>query len=195
MTKHIVPKEDEKYFGYYPNVVVVVGVIHDEKSNFMPVAWNTALSYNPFMYGVSIDNTRYTYNLIRDSKAFSVNFLSFENCHTVRSLGRSTGDEIDKAEEFDIEYTVGKETGAPLMDNSYCAFECQKRENHLFGDHTLFVGKVVLIKVARNSINKDNLLDTKVVSPLLYLGMDNYITTDTKSLLSLKDLPFHYKNK
>ena len=42
---------------------------------------------------------------------------------------------------------------------------------------------------------KNYILDTKKVSPILYLGVDHYIKIDSDSLQSLKDLPFHYEKK
>lgn len=193
--KTIVLEHGEKFFGYYPQLLIVVGVRCGEKVNFIPVAWKTCLSYMPFLYGVSIGKNRFTHSLMHQSSSFSVNFLSYEHAHLVRSLGRSSGAEVDKEKEFGIKYTAGKKTGVPIMTLSYCTFECLKQEAVLLGDHTLFVGKVITIETKENIMNEDKTLNTDLVSPLLYLGIDNFITIDNKSFLSLKKLPLHYKVK
>jgi flavin reductase (DIM6/NTAB) family NADH-FMN oxidoreductase RutF len=186
------PVEGEKYFHYYPQLVAVIGVMHNGKTNFAPCAWSTGLSYNPFLFGVSVGKDRFTHGVLTESDAFTVNFLDFHHFRLVRSLGRSSGAEIDKAKEFNVSYAMGKKAAAPVMDAAYYALECRKQEAHCFGDHTLFVGAVVLMHVSR-SLAQAPILNTELVSPLLYLGVDHYITTDKASRACLKDLPFHYK--
>lgn len=193
--KNIILEHGEKFFGYYPQLLIVVGVRYCGKVNFIPVAWKTCLSYTPFLYGVSIGKNRFTHSLMQQSSSFSVNFLNYEHTHLVRSLGRSSGAEIDKEKEFNINFTTGEKTDAPIMTLAYCTFECLKQEAVLFGDHTLFVGKVVTIEIKENVMKEDKTLNTDIVSPILYLGIDNFITIDNKSFLSLKKLPLHYKVK
>ena len=114
---------------------------------------------------------------------------------TVRSLGRSTGSEIEKQKHFNVKYRWGKKTRSPIIEMAYCSFECVKKDERLYGDHTLFTGEVVLIEIEKDCLNRDKTLSTKKISPLLYLGIDNFITTDERKRTSLKDLPFHYKKK
>lgn len=193
--KTVIPKAGDKYFYHYPQLVVVVGVKSGEKVNFIPVAWNTCLSYTPFLYGISIGQERFTHRMLHQSNSFTVNFLSYDHIRLVRSLGRSSGAEMDKEKEFCIDYVSGKKTGAPIMVLAYCTFECSKQGAWLFGDHTLFVGEIVAIEINENAMNDDKSLNIEIFPPFLYMGIDDYITTDNKSRVSLKDLPFHYKTK
>ena len=45
--------------------------------------------------------------------------------------------------------------------------------------------------VSENRLTKKTLLDISKISPTLYLGADNYITINKKSLLNLKSKSFH----
>jgi len=190
----IEPVPGEKCFHYYPQLVVVVGVCVDDKINFMPCAWNTCLSYDPYLYGVSVGQTRFTHGMLQQADVFTVNFLGLEHCHLVRALGRSTGSEIDKAKEFNVGHSNGVRIDAPVMDTAYYSLECIKRATNTYGDHTLFVGEVQLMHLS-DSITNDKNIDTDLISPLLYLGVDHYITTDKTSRFSLKNLPLHYRTQ
>ena len=191
----LVPHTNKKYFYNYPNIIIIIGVESNGKKTVMPVAWSTSLSYSPFMYGISIGLDRHTHKLLSDADSFTVNFIGFQHASTIRSWGRSSGSEIDKIKEFNIQIHSAEKINAPILDLAYCTFECVKKEQILVGDHTLFVGQVVLIHIDKNAIGNDDTLNTDMVSPLLYLGIDNYITLDKKSRISLKHLPFHYKSK
>jgi len=102
---------------------------------------------------------------------------------------------MKKDEQFAIQFKTGKKTGAPIIETAYCSFECRKRDARIYGDHTLFVGEVVLLEVDGKVVNRDTTLDLKSVSPILYLGIDRFCTIDKKSCMSLKDKPMHYTAK
>ncbi len=191
----LIPQANNKYFYNYPNLIIIVGVESNGKKTVMPVAWSTSLSYSPFLYGISIGLDRHTHKLLSDADSFTVNFIDFRHASTIRSWGRSSGSEIDKIKEFNIQIRPAEKINAPLLDLAYCTFECVKKEQILLGDHTLFIGKVVLIHIDKNAIGNDNTLNMDIVSPLLYLGIDNYIALDKNSRISLKHLPFYYKSK
>jgi flavin reductase (DIM6/NTAB) family NADH-FMN oxidoreductase RutF len=56
----ITPTPGRKHFSYYPVNVAIGGVTLENKTNFMLCAWNTDLSYDPFLYGVSVGIGRAT---------------------------------------------------------------------------------------------------------------------------------------
>lgn len=191
----IIPEKGKKFFYGYPSNVAIIGVKSNGKLNLMPAAWNVGLSYEPPLYGVSVGLTRHTHKLLENAESFTVNFVEIEHTPIIRSLGRSTGSEIDKIKEFDIKISQAQKIDAPILDIAYCSFECVKRKQILIGDHTLFIGEVVLIKMDKKTVGGEyNTLNTNEISPLIYLGIDNYITLDKASRRSLKTLPFHYKD-
>ena len=184
------PKKNKLNFHYYPHHPVIIGASDGKKVNFMPCVWNTGLSYEPFLYGVSVRKERYTNKILKKSKFFSINFLDFKYVNLIRSLGRSSGRLIDKTKEFKIKFSKGLLPNVPVLSNAYLSFECRKKHVNKFGTHTLFVGKVELIHT-ENKISKKSILDTSKVSPTLYLGADHYISINKKSFLNLKSIPFH----
>ncbi len=190
----IIPDPKTKFFYGYPSNVAVIGVRVGDKQNFMPAAWNVGLSYHPPLYGVSVGTERHTHKLLSEAESFTVNFIESKYVSKIRSLGRSTGSEMDKIKEFNISTSEAEKINAPMLGFAYCSFECVKKESILIGDHTLFVGEIVLIKVDKRAVGIYNTLHTGEISPLIYLGIDNYITLDKNSRTSLKELPPHYKD-
>lgn len=102
-------------FHYYPNHPIVIGAYDGVKTNFMPCVWNTALSYDPFLYGVAVGKERYTNKILKKVKSFSLNFLDFKNVNLMRLMGRSSGKLIDKTKEFKIEFFEGGDLRVPIM--------------------------------------------------------------------------------
>ena len=184
------PKKNKLNFHYYPHHPVVIGVNDGKNINFMPCVWNTGLSYEPFLYGVSVRKERYTNKILKKAKFFSINFLDFKDVNLIRSLGRSSGKLINKTKEFKINFSKGLLSNVPILSKAYLSFECKKKYENRYGTHTLFVGKVELIHT-ENKISKKSILDTSKISPTLYLGADHYISVNKKSLLNLKSMPFH----
>ncbi len=188
------PTPGKKHFFYYPSNVAIVGVSLEEKTNFMPCAWNTGLSYDPFLYGVSIGLDRTTREMLDAKQKFSVNFVDYVHHGLVRSIGRSRGAEINKPDEFQIEFSAGHEVDCPILDCAYLSYECDLFSRSCLGDHVLYVGEMKYMHVDKD-VHQNLILDNKAAQPLLYLGVDHYITTDGQSLKNLKHLPFHYKEK
>ncbi len=188
--KQSYPKKNEVHFHYYPHHPIVIGVYDGNNPNFMPCVWNTALSYTPFLYGVAVRKERYTNKILKKAKSFSINFLEFKNVNLIRSIGRSSGKFIDKAKEFKIKFSKSSNLKVPVLNDAYLSFECNKKYSNQYGTHTLFVGEIKLIHT-ENKLTKKTLLDISKVSPTLYLGADNYITLNKKSLLNLKSKSFH----
>jgi flavin reductase (DIM6/NTAB) family NADH-FMN oxidoreductase RutF len=190
----ITPTPGQKHFSYYPVNVAIVGVTLENKTNFMPCAWNTGLSYDPFLYGVSVGIGRATRKFLDLKKQFSINFVDFTRHPMVRSIGRSTGAEIDKPSEFGIDFYQGSRVDCPILECAYLAYECDLFSQSTLGDHILYVGEMKMMHVDE-AVHKDLILDTAVTKPLLYLGVDHYLTTDPETVKNLKNLPFHYRKK
>lgn len=167
-----------KTYYYYPLLVAVVGINTDYKRNLIPVVWHTALSFSPPLYAVSISPKRFSFRLILEAQAFSVNFLSYEYLELVDKLGSISGRDIDKFSEFNLKYFEGESTGAPILEDAYLTLECELIDHLKTGDHTLFIGEVLKTYIEKEAFLEDSTLNTDRLDPLLYLGNHVYITTD-----------------
>jgi len=114
-----------KYYYHYPFPVAIIGVKVDEKVNFMSVAWHTQLSFDPPLYGILISPKRYTNELIKQTDAFSVNFLKFEDYKIAGFVGRTSGKDLDKVKTFELKYFDGKVLPVPVLENAIACYECK----------------------------------------------------------------------
>ncbi len=167
-----------KFYYFFPQTVAVVGV----EKNIMPAAWHTPISAQPPLYGVLISPKRYTFELLQKEDGFTVNFLEYSDASLIARTGGTSGRNINKFAKFKIAYFAAEKVNGPLLATSYAAYECEKYAVKEYGDHFLFIGKIVLIHYKESITISGNLVDEKNVSPMLYFGRDRYITIDPNTL-------------
>lgn len=172
----------QKFQFFYPYTVALVGARAENQVNFMSCAWHTALSFEPPLFGVLISKKRYTHNIVVRAREFTVNFLGFESAVLSARMGRKSGREMDKIQEFGVKLGDAKIIKTPIIEDAYAAFECRLAEVRAYGDHDLFVGEVLAVHEAAQSFTSDGVLNTAKVRPLLYLGSDFYITVNPDSI-------------
>ncbi|MEN3043150.1 MAG: flavin reductase family protein [Fervidobacterium sp.] len=168
----------DKYYYHYPFPVAIVGVMHNNKVNFMAAAWHTQISFSPPLYGVAISPKRFTNKLMERSKAFSLSFLKYEDYKISGFVGRTSGKDFEKDKLFDINYIEGRKLNVPVIKNAVCCYECKVIDHRTYGDHILYVGEIV-------GIHYDDEFFDKGISKglLLYAGNDMYITTKEDSIV------------
>jgi len=173
----------ERFLHFYPKNVTLVGVRHGERTNFMAVAWNTALSFQPPLFAVAITKKRFTHELLCRAGNFTCNFLPNEKADIVHSCGRVSGAEVDKVARFRLELEPSHLITSPGLREAYAILECTLENTATFGDHDLFIGKVVAVRYREDCFDENGALRPERVNPTLYLGADTYVTTDPSSLV------------
>ncbi|MDZ7378077.1 MAG: flavin reductase family protein [candidate division KSB1 bacterium] len=173
----------EKFLYFYPKNVTLVGVRHAQHTNFMAVAWNTALSFQPPLFAVAIAKKRFTHRLICEAGNFTCNFLPNEKADVVHSCGRISGTEVDKVARFGLELEPSQVISSPGLRDAYAILECTLESTATFGDHDLFVGRVEAVHFREEFFDDNGALRPERVHPTLYLGADTYLTTDATSLV------------
>lgn len=168
-----------KHFQFfYPYTVALIGTKVAEAVNFMSCAWHSALSFDPPFFGVLVSKKRLTHSLLTQAKEFSVNFLSYEQAKIAAIMGRKSGRDVDKIRLAGISLSEPVTIKAPLIAEAYASLECLLQDIQTYGDHDLFVGRVVAVHVRPGSFNDLGVLEVKRIRPLCYLGSDCYVTVD-----------------
>ncbi len=182
----IITESIGKFYQHYPKVATIVTACAGDKKNAMAVAWHTALSFTPPLYGIAIAPKRFTYRLILESKQFGVNFVPFETAELIASVGGSGGEAVDKFQRFRIAETKPSKTRVPILADAYAAYECELVDNKTYGDHIWVVGKIVAVHFLAEVFTTDDTLNLSRVNPALYLGAELYVTASADSVRSLK---------
>ena len=120
--------------------VTVVTAKNGDKVNGMTVAWIMQAAFNPALIVVSIAPERYTYSLIKESKAFGVNILADNQKDLGRHFGFSSGRNSDKFKG--VKFSNSK-SGLPVLNDVYAYIECRLLSVSNAGDHDLFIGEVL----------------------------------------------------
>ncbi len=171
----------KKFQYFYPYTVAIVGAQAGNRLNYMACAWHSALSFEPPLFGVLISKKRYTHQIISEAREFTVNFISFNKVKLSAQMGRISGSETDKIKEFEVKLSPSKIIKSPVLEEAYVCIECRVADVRAYGDHDLFVGKVLAVH-EEECFGAEGVLEPRKIQPLLYLGNDFYITINPDSL-------------
>jgi flavin reductase (DIM6/NTAB) family NADH-FMN oxidoreductase RutF len=162
---------------YYPKNTAFITSHWKGRDNVMPSTWNTPVSVNPPLYGVTISPSGFTYQLIVKSKEFGVNFLTFQQVKLAAATGGCSGSEVDKFQRFAIDTEKAVKTAVPILKDAYVSYECKVVDEKDFGDHRFFIGEIVAVHFETEVFTAREQLDMNMINPILYIGRDVYLTT------------------
>jgi len=169
--------QGEKFYNYaFPmQAVLVTCNDEDKKTNIITISWQSPISKNPPLYGISVAPDRYSHDLIKKSKEFVINFLPFDFVEKVNYCGTHSGRNIEKIKHSNLTLIPSKEITTPSIQESYSILECKLKESISLGDHTFFIGEVVNISSDEDAFF-DDILENKYIQPTFYLGKNIYTT-------------------
>jgi flavin reductase (DIM6/NTAB) family NADH-FMN oxidoreductase RutF len=172
MRRPIPDSEARRLLGGGP--VTLVTTSWHGKSNVMPAAYVTPLSFEPPLIGVAISPTRHSYDMIRYSEQFALNIPGRRLIHHVQYLGSVSGSEVDKFELTKLPTFKAARVDAPLIEGCIAYIECGLADALRVGDHVLFVGQVMAASADAEAFDQTWLLDDDDEKPLHYLGVNRY---------------------
>jgi len=176
-----------KIYLNYPRNPCIVGAFYNNRINFMPASWNSPISFDPPIYGVAISPDRFTHSMITSTKAFSISYFPYDAWEIVAFLGSVSGKDVNKVEAKNIKVEWGKLLRVPIPEIAIISLECELMDMRRYGDHDWFVGKVLAIHYQEEFSReyKGRIVpNLSKYSPLLYLGMQQYITINPDSIIS-----------
>ena len=146
----------------YPQGVTVVTAEAAKGPTGLTVSSFTSISLVPPLVLVSIAKGSSLHDVLRNAKAYAVNFLADDQKSVSDRFAGRTG----SADRFTgVKYTKGV-TGSPIIHGVRAVIECRAWRAYEGGDHSILVGEVVTAKV----------LNSK--RPLVYYAQQ-YTTTET----------------
>ena len=113
-----------------------------EHHDILATSWQCPASDSPPLYSVFLSN-KHDLSLIRSSKVFCVNFMAYEHRAQAAFCARHIGDHIDKFQETELTLKECEKIDCPRIGEAVGYIECEVIEEHITGDHVLFVGKVL----------------------------------------------------
>ena len=138
-----------------PNALALVGSRSGDEWNAMTTSWITQLSMEPVLIGIGVDNTAVTHRLITSSGSFSVNLWPADDTRVFVKFS--------KPATFEEMALNGRAvTSSPVFDEAIAYVECEVRQSHDLGTHTLFIGEVVAAAVRDDEARVASMSDTRM---------------------------------
>ena len=123
--------------------ITAVTVASGERKNGFIASSVTCASFappNPMRLTVQMMKLNYSYELVKESRAFAVHLISKDDLELVRWLATASGRGRDKLGA--LSHSTGV-TGSPLLDSAVAYMECRVVNQMDAGDREVFLGEVV----------------------------------------------------
>ena len=154
--------------------VLLVTTRWRDETDVMPAIYYSQLSRTPPLIGVAVHPARHTHDMIRFSEQFALNFPARDLLNHTHYFGAVSGDNVGKLELAKLATFRASKIDAPLIENCVAWIECSLEDSYRIGDHTLFVGRVLVVQAEQDAFDETWLIEDPQYRPLHYLGTDRY---------------------
>lgn len=146
-----------------PNALALVGSRSGDERNAMTTSWITQVSMEPVLIAVGVDNSAATHRLISDGGSFTVNLWDAENTRPFVKFSKPASYEAtDGGGQLNGRDVVEATTGAPVFTEAIAWMDCEVRQSHDLGTHTLFIGEVVDAAINDDDARPASMADTRM---------------------------------
>jgi flavin reductase (DIM6/NTAB) family NADH-FMN oxidoreductase RutF len=158
-----------------PGAVTLVTSTYHDQPNIMTAGWMTSVSLAPTYVGVAIQPGRLTHEFVTKSEQFALNFPNIDLLSAVHRCGMISGRDEDKFVTTGLTPEEASEIEAPLLSECVGHIECGVIDRITFGDHDLFVGRVLAVSASDEAFKGDAWnVETDAGQLLHHLGGDRY---------------------
>lgn len=152
-----------------PGPVTLASALHKERFTVTPIGWTTPLSNRPPLVGIVVRPDRFLHELITASGEFGLSIVTRDEAEPLLRAGLISGRaQPDKFSATGFRPVAGQRIAAPLVDQAIGHLECAVLRSVETGDHTLFVGEVLLAEADERAF--DGFWCASDRHPLHYLG-------------------------
>lgn len=158
----------------YPIPAVMVSCGDMEKSNILTIAWTGILNSDPAMVYISVRPTRYSYDIIKESKEFAINLTTEELAYATDWCGVRSGEKFDKFKEMKLTKQEANIVKCPLIKESPVSIECKVKEIVKLGSHDMFIAEVLCIDADEKYIDENGAFDISKCNLIAYANGGYY---------------------
>lgn len=157
-----------------------------DQTDVMPAIWTTPLSHRPPLIGVAVSPQRHTHDMMRFSEEFALNFPGRDLMNHTQYFGVVSGRDVTKLDLAKLPTFRASKINAPLIENCLAWIECGVEDAIRIGDHTLFVGRVLVAQAESEAFDETWLIAGSDLRPLHYLGGDRYAVLEERLQAQLR---------
>jgi flavin reductase (DIM6/NTAB) family NADH-FMN oxidoreductase RutF len=154
----------------YPVPVVLVSSedASSKKANIITIAWCGIVCSVPPMVSVSIRPSRYSHEIITNSRDFVINIPTSDIMERVDLCGVISGRDTDKFRAASFTGIPSSKVSSPMIKECPVNIECKLRNVIRLGTHDMFIGEVVAVHVDENLATKDAHIDYGSARPFVF---------------------------
>lgn len=139
-----------------------------DKPNVMTAAWTGIICSDPVITYVSLRPSRYTHELVSQSKEFVINLPTWKMAEVVDMVGVKSGRDVNKFEMTGLTAEKSSKLNAPQIAECPVSVECKVLEVRSFGTHDMFLAEVVAVNVDDKYIDETGALELDKAGLLAY---------------------------
>lgn len=158
----------------YPIPAVMVSCGSFEKANIFTVAWTGIVNTEPAMCYISVRKSRYSYEIIKESKEFAINLTNQKLAFATDWCGVRSGRDFDKFKEMHLTKEKGKFIHCPLIKESPVSLECKVTKMQDLGSHTMILAKILSIDADEQYIDSKGRFDISKCNLIAYANGGYY---------------------
>ncbi|MCE5284471.1 MAG: flavin reductase family protein [Pelosinus sp.] len=153
-----------------PVMLVVSGI--GDNANIMTVVWGSIVSGKPPTIGIAVHKNRYSLQLIRENKEFTVNIPSKDIVSQADYCGLVSGNKTNKFMDTGLTAIDGSIVKTPLIKECPYNMECKVTQEVEVGDWILVLGEIVETYLDENKLVQPKRIspDYAQIQPLSYFG-------------------------
>jgi flavin reductase (DIM6/NTAB) family NADH-FMN oxidoreductase RutF len=170
MTKRILKPS----IALYPVPVVLVSCGPAEKPNVITIAWTGVICSTPPMVSISIRPSRYSHELIKESREFVVNVPAVSQLEKVDYCGIVSGRQVNKFEVCDFTAAPASQIKTPIIAECPVNMECTVTEIVSLGSHDLFIAKIEAVQGDETVMDSKGVIDATEADPINYMAQRYY---------------------
>ena len=124
-------------------------------SNIITIGWTGILATNPPKTYISVRPSRYSYEMLQESREFVINLAPAELAPAVDYCGIYTGAKVDKFEKCNLTKRESREVTPPTIAECPIALECRVTDILPMGTHDVFMADIVSVSCNESIIDKN----------------------------------------
>lgn len=157
------------YTALFPVPVVLVTCVDSlGEPNIITLAWAGTICSEPPMIGLGIRPTRFSHNLIKESKEFVVNIPSTKKIMETDYCGITSGKDTNKFFETKLTAEEADKVKAPLIHECPINMECILKNIISLGAHDLFIGEIIQVHIDEAILDKNGNINFSKADPFVF---------------------------
>lgn len=172
-----------------PAPVWIIGSYDAEGvANVMAASWVGICSSDPASVTVSLKESRYTYENVKERGAFTVNIPSSRFAAESAFFGTVSGRDYDKFAATGLTAVRSELVDAPYIKEFPLIVECRLTGTYEVGVHIMFIGEIVDVKADESVLNERGRPDISRLDPFVYATGSGTFHSIGKSLGTVSEL-------